>query len=604
MSPKDRSAEIGRVLDNTFLYANVDTVFPSLTPDLGTLQALLAPLPRAETMFFCTRCNAILTGFGSGDIQQRQQRLVGMLLGREDIDRVNYIAAQSKKRVLPFFRGQMLDLMRWAALFCAGTNDDFTVFDAPQSRRDFAAAAFIAGELSARRLGERNLVVPHDRELFPETTLAYSIGAVYSTASLPHTWTILGRGLEILREYYPKHDPCLDERLRSAIGLNLEEYMICLLSLVPAFSWDRQGGTFMNLLEMGEVAEFREQFRLFIQAESQTTDELACSFRELSPGDDPTSWNWSLDPLRARPILAETWERAVLVDGRLWEEKSSVGALFHAIRDRDRDEARAVLGAFGKAFEDYACDILETLVAPESERLEWQFQRRRGRNTSSEGEFEIDATYLDGRQLFLFEIKASFLREDRMHDPEGFLEHLDEKYVRRRAKKAGTHRAVEQLSRVCRLISSREWLGDDEEFSDVVLLHPVLVVYDSLLSAPLIGEYLAKRFREQISPDEVLASGQMKKQKIRIAALTILTADDIENLESSVKHFKFTRLLWEYEYECPSRVVSLHDYIARSRFVDMLEPNERLVESGRSGLREVVLRAFGREVPEDPAKGL
>ncbi len=50
-----------------------------------------------------------------------------------------------------------------------------------------------------------------------------------------------------------------------------------------------------------------------------------------------------------------------------------------------------------------------------------------------------------------------------------------------------------------------------------------------------------------------------------MAPLTVMTIDDLEILESSLREFSLCDLLKDYSHECPDRYLSLHNFMASSR---------------------------------------
>lgn len=597
-----RADEIRSALRSAYLYVDVASMFSGLKTDIESLCVLLSSLPRTETQFECCRASMVLAGLGDEDPLDRQRTLVSSLLTQPDIDLLNRLQDEKEKQFAPFFRGQLLELLRWASLFCPAPKSSFKSFESADVRRRFAAAAFISGHLLMERVGQSNLVVPDTQRLFPAEALPYVVASVYAGSTATQPKRVLGRGIELLGSYYKRYDPDLDEKLQRSVGLTLDEYLLCLGFLVPTFLWMGRSGTFIDLTKAAsEQPRFQAVFERFARHESQTGNELALALWGNTKAQEHTSNTaWSTKPLRERPILRDSWERATIIDARFWEEKSAVGPLFLIIRDApSRSVTQHVLGAFGKAFEDYACDILERML-----RAEWEdgftgFARQLKGRDPVEGEYEIDAVYRCRKQLLAFEVKATFLREDRFGDPERFLEHLDEKYVLRDKDGSETARALEQLVRICRVVASGNPLACGFDTTQIQLIHPILITYDAVLSAPKVGEYLAERFMELLEPEDVLPSGQVWKGRVRVAPLIVLTANDIENLEDSVVNFRFTQLLFEYEKECETRFLSLHDYIAISRYKDMLEPNNRLAQNAKGVLEEIALQAFGKDIRDD-----
>ena len=50
-------------------------------------------------------------------------------------------------KVTVFFRGQLLEVIRWACLFCQDQPDDGRTFENPEIRRIFAQVLLMAGDL-------------------------------------------------------------------------------------------------------------------------------------------------------------------------------------------------------------------------------------------------------------------------------------------------------------------------------------------------------------------------------------------------------------------------------------------------------------------------
>ena len=62
-------------------------------------------------------------------------------------------------KVTVFFRGQLLEVIRWACLFCQDQPDDGRTFENPEIRRIFAQVLLMAGDLWGQRVfGDRFLL--------------------------------------------------------------------------------------------------------------------------------------------------------------------------------------------------------------------------------------------------------------------------------------------------------------------------------------------------------------------------------------------------------------------------------------------------------------
>jgi len=84
------------------------------------------------------------------------------------------------------------------------------------------------------------------------------------------------------------------------------------------------------------------------------------------------------------------------------------------------------------------------------------------------------------------------------------------------------------------------------------------------MDAPGTGNFLANEFRRLLGTDGL---------KIRVAPLTMMTIEDLENLESSINAFSMRQLLFDYTNDVPHGLLSLRNYIARSAYAEKLKPS-------------------------------
>lgn len=182
---------------------------------------------------------------------------------------------------------------------------------------------------------------------------------------------------------------------------------------------------------------------------------------------------------------------------------------------------------------------------------------------------QIDACLNDVTAIVLFEKKAVWIREDEIlaEDHERYLEHLRKKYgVAEGYSRDRKVKGIGQLARVIKILASKEWLGQDKELSETQLIYPVMLVHDPFLAAPLHGDFLASEFKALVAPDAELPSGELKKGQLRIAPLIVMTVEDLEDLETSVEHFRLRDLLDDYSRSCADRLISLRSFIAFSKY--------------------------------------
>jgi hypothetical protein len=142
----------------------------------------------------------------------------------------------------------------------------------------------------------------------------------------------------------------------------------------------------------------------------------------------------------------------------------------------------------------------------------------------------MDATLNDVTEVAIFEMKAAWLREDAIVDEthENFLRDIRAKYGAL-PESGEREKGVAQLARSIGALARGEWLGMNGEYREAQVLYPVLVVHDTRMDAPALGNFLAGEFVTLLGP---IPAGK------HVAPLTVMTINDLENMESSVGHPK------------------------------------------------------------------
>ena len=298
----------------------------------------------------------------------------------------------------------------------------------------------------------------------------------------------------------------------------------------------------------------------FLLLESQSPDELANSF-----------WHdfeaLGYRALRERPIMLTADGRGMILDPTFFIEKISIGALFHVAKGKKRADTLKIFSAFGDAFEAYTADTFERMYPRRPGLVDRMSFNIKGVDGAGR-KFEIDAALPDVPQAVVFEAKAAFLREDAVRNPliDAVLKDIRAKYSGA-ASEGERDKGVAQLARSIGAIVRGEWNGPQREFEGITVVHPVLVVHDTRLDTPALGHFLAKEFVDLL--------GTVPPGK-RVAPLTVMTIEDLENLERSVSNFSLVNLLDDYSRDCPDRMRSLHNYMAFSTYAEKILPSDFL----------------------------
>jgi hypothetical protein len=581
--PRATSSEIG-------VYVPHEALFPDLQATEATLVALLSTLGRDAVLLACARLNTVVSGTGHPDPKPRQERAIGLICNHEDLRRINAFAAASPSGDLPtvFFRGQILELMRWAARCCPNIPNDGTAFTEPTARTRLLQAALIASTLWGKRVFADRLsgALPVD-EARQRALGAFRRGLEESVIA-PHIGTTLGRGWALFSEHFPRHYPAFATEFLKATGLSVEQYFTCVTGLASYLPFDRGDGPIFNAGSVANATAYRELFPTYLARESQTPDELAVAlwdgFAERGYRD-----------LRERPILVLADGRAVILDPTFFCEKISVGPLFHLLARARGGKANEIFGAFGLAFEDYANSILRRMY-PNRPSLASRLRcpvvgcDRQGRD------FEMDAVLNDVVQVLVFEEKAAWLKDEVVLGDIGmWLEQIRSRYGIAAAPANGKKerpKGVAQLAQLVRRILDGNCGAAQPEFAAIEVVHPVLLVHDTRLNAPAYGTFLSGEFLALL--------GNVPSGK-RVMPLTVMTIADLENLESSIDQFSMRQLLADYAAAHPDGLVSLHNFMAVDpRYADKLKPGAQLMESSERLIRHAHRELFPDSPNLDP----
>lgn len=540
-----------------------DVVFPGVTGTEQELIEVLGTLSRDDTLFHTARLNTLISGSGDYDLKGRQQAALNWLCKSAQIDRINafIISRGNLGPVTIFFRGQCLELIRWAARYCKNLPKDGLSFEDPQRRENFLKALLIAGVLWGKRIYADKLTGGTDIDDSRRRALGAFRKGVEESNLAPHFGVALGRGKVLFVEHLPIRYPAFATDFLRVTGLTIGQYRACVASLSVYTIFNHKDGPLFRTQSVGRATALRDEFPKYFELESQTPEQLA---RSLWDDFDKLGYR----ALRERPIMVAADGRAMILDPTFYAEKISVGPLFHVISAAKGRKANEIFGMFGQAFEDYAAAILGRMYPSRPPLVDRVLYGLKGINPLKP-EFEIDATLLDARAAAVFEIKAAWLREDAIADgaPEKFLQDIRKKYG---CSPGERDKGVAQLARSNGAIARGDWLGPNREFAGVTLLYPVLLVHDTRFDMPTLGSFLDAEFKALLG--EIPAT-------VVVAPLAVMTIHDLENLESSVEGFSFIDFLAAYTRDCRDRVQSVHNYMVFSDYGKRVIPSRHLMES-------------------------
>lgn len=567
--------------NRTGVFIPVSEIFPNVHNDFDTFKTLLNDISLTDALFWCARLNLIVTNPLEKEHISRQQAAIDLFLTNEEIKEVNRFALAygDANKITVFFRGQLLELLRWILLYCRNHPNDGKTFEDPNTRKKFVQAALIASNFWSKRVYGDRFSLNGEIDTARKRALGAIRKAIEGTELCPELTRSFGRGWTIFMDYFRDQYNSLDSEFQSTVGLSIEDYFKCLLIITVHFANPKSNNTgIFNPRSFADSTPLKDIFQKYIAYESQSVDELRNVVWGNADKTEDIELPYDYLPLREKPILCSKDDRAIILDPIFYNEKASIGPLFILTKNKTRSQANVIFGAFGKAFENYTCDILNRMF-PDNDGNK-QVLRNLKKEDLDGKELEIDACISKDRDLILFEIKAVWIREDKIlnEDYQKYLEHLREKYgvIERNSQDNQRVKGVGQLARILNNISCDKFKTKNKEFSQVDTVYPVLLVYDTFLTAPVYGQFLASEFERLFQPDQKKDSGELIKSKLTVHPLIVLTIEDLENLELSIKHFEFRDLLSDYSINCPDRLESLKSYIAGSEYNQQMYYNKSL----------------------------
>lgn len=600
-------------------FLKASEIFPELQYSFETFKKLVSGLSRTDLILWCSRLNLIISSSSDVDdkirekIKQpvtlhlnegyfyselphayKQLYYLGQVLTGKEFERISGHIERNGRAVI-FCRAQLLELLRWALLLCRDLPGDGNTFEDREVRRRFLCVTLLASEVWERRVFKNYPISENEIDV----KLRKSLGMIYkgfeATASAPNLYRTFGRGWSINKEYIPKYYRNFESDFEKRTGISIDDYYNCLSAFAADFNDPTRGSGIFNYQEIIKSQKAGKVVEKFLKIESQSIEDIR---KILWPNTDETINDldkapfYSYRPLRDRPILTTNDYLGIIVDPIFFCEKFYLGPMFHLLEGNKS----ANTDYFGRAFEDYAGDILERMFPACSSILAKRLSRDIPVPYSGKNKLQIDACLNDGSEIIIFEIKGSLLNEEIIlsDDPENALQHIREKYS---AKKGFTDDTktigIGQLIRIIQLILNKKWLGQQNEFERVKRIFPVLLVYDSNLGAPIFGNFFASEFEDFLEYDVKLDNADYSKGDIRVTPPIIMTIDDLENLEESINDFGLKDMLSDYSKEHQDRLTPLYNFLALSDYSQKMHHNKNLAEKGIKLAEQSMVAFFG-----------
>ncbi len=492
-----------------------------------------------------------------------------------------------------------MELIRWVCLVCADHPDDSYTFRKFEARETFAQVLLMSNELWEQRVYGKSAFEGESIDEKRTNSLGLFRRSLMETRYHPQQADVIARGAKLFSEIYPTFYADFASEFFNRTGLSLHDYYVCLLAIMTNYmnspaktdiGGKNDSGIFSQKIIQDSAPHTLELFEKFFSLLSITPEELTVSLWR-GTGEEPreVGGQFSLKPLRERPILKAADGRMIILDPVFFAEKASVGPLFHLMdAGTPKKTSSALFTAFGHAFEVYVGMVLQHVYPDPGPYLAKRLHadvRETKNNAIQVADFIVD----DVSEIVIIEAKSTRLQDDKMsqNNPEIFVEHL-----RTRLGGETEDQGYNQLARSIHRISAQEWHPVGIDLTKTRRIYPILLVHDDLLGAPLFGNFLAGEFKYQLQPDSLDRAGWMTKGRFSVAPLIVMTVDDLERLETSLRKFRLVDLLNAYSAEVPDRLVSLNNFLAANPDKFPLYRSESLASSTKAILEESIRRIF------------
>lgn len=554
------------------MHPKVSNVFPGTESDFSTFTSLLKQLSLTDTLIFCFRVNHILAEWKK-TLPEKQENIARLFFTPEEIRRMfaGSPRIRSFDEIAITIKGPMLLLMQWAVMFCDNHEGDGNTFRDPTVRQTFAKAMLISNDLWQKAIKMERMLEPVSTEEARYNLLCtFRQNAAGNHLPTQHGTLKTAKGYEMFIDpgYFPKRHPEFAEKFQAASGMSIEDYYICLTYMASNILDGKiDGKSFYQKQQAVDSVDvdFRLTFAKFLTLETQSADDIrhalwgdmqrsdVHSFEDAPPFHDRA--------LRARPFFVTSDERIMLMDPVFFMDKMMDGPLFTLLQSGS-GKAEYFFQEFGHAFEAFVHEYLKDLYPASAlnDRLSCPlFREPKGGEREPS---EITDACLDyGEEMILFEIKASFLRQEKIigGDNEEYVAMLRERYV---MTSEGEAKGVTQLANVIMRLESGEYQAVGRNFSIVKKIFPVLLVHDELIDSTMHPYFFANEFVKALQPEETLPNGFLRKGRFLIAPMTLMTFENLENLEFPIRKrgFSLKDALEKYAAMYPDRRESFHTF--------------------------------------------
>lgn len=476
----------------------------------GHLTEILRSFNYTDILIALARINLFLQA--RGDISNRERILRKNFCSRWLRDGIERSGLSGH---IIFNRESTLRLLSEAARVadpCSTRSPDTTL----EARNDLARCYLVANELMIAESPDfgTNLIEELPVELIPAREYATN------PSPSPHIKKSLVRSNQFfVRLQNTSSTFVVDDTFFQATGLPLKDYQYLIFGILTVplkYSPDEILDGSVLFVETKPNPRIASLYDKLLQHSCVSIDELSRASETIS--SLPNEFRlW-----RKYPLMKLSENRIMCIDIGFLKDKLDTG-VFWIIRDQrekvKKGKGKEVISIWGEVFEDYAASIIERGInaqlgyCRETCLISPKYDQKRAEECA-------DIIVYSRDTLILLECKAPVLAADTKFS-------IDAPKFRKGIK-LNVIKGIEQLWSAIQYLAHtnkkhrRKVKGID--VSKVKKIFPVLVLSDDIFSIPFMNRFLNAEFRRFVKHNAL-------KKHLEIMPLTVLTIDDLEDLE-------------------------------------------------------------------------
>ena len=224
-----------------------------------------------------------------------------------------------------FFRGQLLELIRWVAKYCPSQPPNPAFFSSAEHRDRFAKAAFICADLWSTRLYGGRLTPSADSNVDRLRALGPFRKGIEELGHAPNQAQTFGRGWSLFRDYFSRRYPEFGDRFSASTGFAVNDYLVLTAFLSLKIRCDANEPAIFEIATVIDSQVFQDRAEAYLALNAQSADLLAACL-----------WGEQFEmhgyrAVREQPILRGQDGRMAILDPIFFAEKISIGPLFHLL---------------------------------------------------------------------------------------------------------------------------------------------------------------------------------------------------------------------------------------------------------------------------------